>query len=309
MNFSLSSLQDWLHREYAQLLTSGAQLLLVLFGMRLQTRDGWLYCFFAIALVSVLAWLSTLYRLRALRNTPTSKIASAAQGYVELVGRGQAYCEKPLYSVLSRRPCLWCRYKIEQRDSRGNWEHTDSGQTYDSFVLRDDTGTCVIDPERAEIVTRHYRQWREDNYRYTEWNLLEGDIVYVIGQFSTQGGSTLAFNPRMEMNTLLTEWKQDIPGLLARFDLNKDGELSMDEWVLVQQAAKCEIDKTMSEMQLQPDVHYMSKPSDGRLYLIGNIPQQKLLRRYLIWSWVHLVIFFGALSGIGWVLQHGDFWS
>ena len=35
--------------------------------------------------------------------------------------------------------------------------------------------------------------------------------------------------------------------------------------------------------------------------------ENKLTRRYLLWSWAHLAIFFGALAGIGWVLQHGKF--
>ncbi len=309
MNFSFSFTQGVLRREYAQLLTSGAQLLLVLLGSRVNSYDGWLYCLSAIVLISVFAWSSLLYRLRALRDTPTSKIASAAQGYVELIGRGQPYCETPLLSVLGRRPCLWCRYKIEQRDSRGNWEKLESGQTDDSFILRDDTGICIIDPEHAEIVTQHYKQWQEDNYRYSEWILLERDVIYVIGQFCTQGGSTLEFDARAELNALLAEWKKDMPALLARFDLNKNGELDMDEWMLVQQAAKREVDKMMAGIRSQPEMHYLSKPSDGKLFLISNISQQQLSRRYLLWSWAHLVIFFGALSGLGWVLQHGEVWG
>lgn len=309
MNLSLSSLHDWLHREYAQLLTSGAQLLLLFLGLRLQTQAGWLFSFSAIALISVFAWLSVLYRLRALRNTPTSKIASAAQGYVELIGRGQAYCEQPLLSTLSRRPCLWCRHRVEERDTRNEWKVTVSGQTDDSFIICDDTGKCVVDPEYAEIVTQHYRQWQEDTYRYTEWILLERDMLYVIGQFSTQGGSTLAFDTRTEVSHLLGEWKKDMPALRKRFDLNEDGELNMNEWGLVQQAAWREVNKMMTEMRAQPDMHYVNKPADGKLYLISNLPQQKLTHRYLLWSWAHLIIFFAALGGIGWALQHPLLWA
>jgi hypothetical protein len=81
---------DMLRREYAQLVTSGAQLLLVLIGIHQHSRNGWLSCFSAIALISVFAWLSSLYRLRAIRETPISKITSAAQGYVELIACGVA---------------------------------------------------------------------------------------------------------------------------------------------------------------------------------------------------------------------------
>src|SRR5208282_4520391 len=148
------------------------------------------------------AWLSSLVRLRAIRDTPTSKIASAAQGYVELIGRGQQFGDTPLLSQLSRRPCLWCRYKTERRDFRGDWIKVDSGETIDSFILRDGTGECMIDPEQAEIITEHYEQWKLDNERYSEWSLDQNDLIYVIGQFRTQGGGTVEFDSHMEMNEL-----------------------------------------------------------------------------------------------------------
>jgi hypothetical protein len=294
---------DWLRREYAQLVTSGAQLLLVLIAIRIYSRNGWLYCLSMIALISVFAWLSALYRLRAIRETPISKIASAAQGYVELSGRGLPFCDVPLLSELSRRPCLWCRYKIERRGSKRQWEKIDSGETSDSFMLRDDTGECVIDPEHAEISTQHYEQWQEDDCRYTEWKLMQHDSIYVVGEFRTQGGSTVEFDTRVELNELLADWKKDMPDLLTRFDLNNDGELDMTEWSLARQAAKREVARMMREAQAQPDTNIISRPSDGKLFLISNLSRERLSRRYLFWALAHLVIFFGSLGGIGWVLQ------
>lgn len=300
------SLPDIIRREYAQLLTSGGQLLLLVLGIHLHTQNGWLFCCSMIVLVSVFAWLSLLDRLRTLRNTPISRIASAAQGYVALIGRGQPYSDTPLLATLSRLPCLWCCYKIEYRDSKGNWEKTDSGETNGSFVICDDSGECVIDPEHAEITTRHYERWIDEDYRYSEWKLMKQDVIHVVGQFSTDGASTLEFDNRVEMSSLLTEWKKDMPSLLARFDLNKDGALSMDEWALAQQAARREVDAMLKQARAQPDMHYVSKPKDGRVYLISNFSPQRLIRRYLLWSWLHLVIFLGSLGAIGWLLQHGD---
>ncbi len=298
---------DTLRREYAQLVTSGAQLLLVLIGFHLHSRSGWLYCLATIALVSVFAWQSSLNRLRAIRDTPTSKIASAAQGYVELIGRGEQFGDTPLLSELNQLPCLWHRYKIEQRDFENKWKKIDSGESSDSFILRDETGVCVIDPEQAEIITRHREQWMRDDYRYTEWKLIPQDRIYVIGQFRTQGGSTLEFDSRAELNALLDEWKKDMPTLRARFDLNNDGVLDEDEWFLARQAAKREVEKEMREAQAQPDINILGRPPDGKLFLISNLEQENLSRRYLLWTWAHLVIFFGALGGIGWALHYRDF--
>ena len=295
-----------LRREYAQLITSGAQLLLLIVGIKLESRNAWLVCLGLVALISLIAWLSALKRLRAIRDTPTSKIASAAQGYVELIGRGQPFGDVPLLSQLTQLPCLWYRYRIEQHGSREKWRTIESGESYDSFVLRDDSGECVVDPEQAEIITRHRDQWVKGDLRYTEWKLLKEDGIYVLGQFRTRS-CALEFNSRDELNALLAEWKKDMPALHARFDLNKDGTLDMDEWMHARQAALREVETRMREAQAQPDINLIGLPQDGRLFLISNLTPDKLSRRYLFWSWAHLVIFFGALGGIGWLLQAADF--
>lgn len=296
-----------LRREYAQLVTSGAQLLLLLVAVKLESRNGWLICLSIMALLSIMAWLSALKRLRAVRDTPTSRIASAAQGYVELAGRGVQFGETPLLGRLSALPCLWYRYKIERRTSKNKWQTIDSGESDDSFILRDDTGECIVDPEQAEIITRHRDQWHRGDHRYTEWKLLEHDSLYAIGQFRTQGGSTAEFNTREELGALLAEWKKDKPALHARFDLDNNGTLDMQEWMLARSAAKREIGRRMREARAAPDIHIVCQPRDGRLFLISNLGQNDLSRRYLFWTWAHLVIFFGALGGIGWLLQTPGF--
>ena len=295
-----------LRREYAHLVTSGAQLLLLLVGLKLESRNGWLICFSIMTAISILAWLSALSRLRTIRDTPTSKIASAAQGYVELTGRGHSFGD-PMLSKLSLLPCLWYRYRIEHRESEDKWKIVDSGESDDSFMLRDETGECVVDPEQAEILTRHRDQWHDGDYRYTEWKLIEHDNLYVIGAFRTQGGSSMDFDSREELGALLAEWKKDMPSLHQRFDLDGNGTLDMQEWMLARSAARREVAKMMREEQEQPDINIISRPREGELFLISNLDQDKLSRRYLLWSWAHLAIFFGALFGIGWVLQATDF--
>src|SRR3989338_5140937 len=295
-----------LRREYAQLVTSGAQLLLLFVGFHLESREGWLATLSVIALISLFAWLSALYRLRMVRDTPTSKVASAAQGYVELIGRGRPLGDIPLISKLRVLPCLWYRYKVEQRDSKDKWRTLDSGESSDSFLLRDDSGDCVVDPDHAEIVTKHRDQWIEGDYRYTEWKFIHNDSIYVIGDFRTRSLGA-EFDTRAELNALLAEWKKDMPALRERFDLNNDGELDMQEWMLARQAARREVAKKRREAHTQPDIHLIGRPRDGKLFLISNFTPEKLSRRYLFWGWAHLAIFFGALGGIGWLLQMPSF--
>lgn len=295
-----------LRREYAQLVTSGAQLLLLFVGIKLESREGWLGTLSVMALVSFFAWLSALKRLRAIRGTPTSKVASAAQGYVELTGRGKPFGGTPLISKLRMLPCLWYRYEVERRTSKDKWQTVDSGESSDSFLLRDDTGDCVVDPEYAEIITKHRDQWQDGDYRYTEWKFITDDSLYAIGEFRTRSGA-VEFDGRAELNALLAEWKQDKPALHARFDLNGDGVLDMQEWMLARQAARREVAKKKREAHAQPDIHLIGQPRDGKLFLISNLAPEGLSRRYLFWSWAHVVIFFGALGALGWLLQQGGF--
>ncbi len=291
-----------LRREYAQLVTSGAQLLLLFVGFQLESREGWLGTLAAMALVSFFAWLSALHRLRMIRDTPTSKVASAAQGYVELVGRGRHFGDITLISKLRALPCLWYRWKVERRTSKDKWETLDSGESTEPFVLHDDSGDCLIAPELAEIVTRHRDRWTEGDYRYTEWKLIMNDSLYAIGEFRTRRLGE-EFDERAELNALLAEWKHDMPDLHARFDLDRNGELDMQEWMLARRAAKREVAKRKREAHASPDVHMMGPSHDGRLFLVSNLTPEKLSRRYLFWSWAHLAIFFGALGGISWLLS------
>lgn len=293
-----------LRREYIQVVTSGGQLLLAAIGIHIGTRQGWEFCLPLMAIFSLFAWRSSLNRLRSIRDTPTSRIGSAAQGYVEIIGRGMSFGETPLLSQLRQLPCLWYRYEIEERN-RGKdreWRTIDKGESSDSFILRDSTGECVVDPEQAEISTIYRDHWNTGDMRYTEWKLLRNDQLYVLGEFQTHSVA-IEFDSNAELNTLLTEWKNDMPELRKRFDLNNDGELDMTEWALARKAAQREIAKKKREAETEPDLHIIKKPGDGKLYMISNLTPEDLSRRYLYWSWAHLLIFFAALGALGWVLQ------
>ena len=72
---------------YGRFITSGAHLLLLVAGLRIATRPGWIFCLAAITVISLFVWTVDFRRTRAVADTPTSRVASAPQGYVELFGR------------------------------------------------------------------------------------------------------------------------------------------------------------------------------------------------------------------------------
>lgn len=289
-----------LRRQYAQLITSGGQLLLLLAGFHFGSHQAWRWILALMAFISLLAWLSALHRKRLIIGTPTSRIASAAQGYVELLGRA---CPEgaPILGKCSLLPCLWYRYTVEKRNHKHEWRTVSSGESTAPFRLDDGSGTCVIDPAGAEIIARHKDTWQIGDERYTEWKILEGDEVYVLGEFKTLGGSHNLLTHDELVKQVLSEWKQNHANLLRRFDLDNNGMLDMDEWLLARQAAKREARKRLNEARAEPDTHFMLQPHDGRLYLISNLSPEKLARRYTLWTWLHLLIFFGALGGIVWL--------
>jgi hypothetical protein len=284
-----------LRREYGQLITSGGQLLLLFVGAKLESRPGWLACLALMALVSVFAWTSAFRRARAVVDTPTSKIASAAQGYVELRGAGKPFAGTPVLSPLTGLPCLWFRYRVERRNSDNKWVQESSGESDASFILDDGSGQCLVDPEGAEMLVSRRDTWTRDDHRYTEWLLLEHDSVYALGDFSTRGSVDLDLDASEDVKALLAEWKKKPEALLARFDLNKDGTLDMKEWELARRQARREVAQAQHETRQNAEVNILHVPEDDRMYLISDLEPDSLASKYRLWAWLHLAIFFGAL--------------
>lgn len=292
-----------LRQQYRQLITSGGQLLLLFAGFYLGSQKAWLWCLSGIAIVSLFTWYSALRRHRLIVGTPTSQIASAAQGYVELIGDA-APLGTPILGKYSFAPCMWYRYIVERKNSENEWKTEGRGESHAPFMLNDGSGNCVIDPQGAEIICANKETWRAGDYRYTEWKIFERDEVYSLGEFKTVGGSNHGLTHEQLVKEVLIEWKSDSENLLKRFDLDKNGHLDMDEWMLARQAAKREATKRFAAACAEPDTHFMLQPRDGRLFLISTLSPESLARRYAIWTWVHLIIFFAALSGMVWLGQH-----
>lgn len=280
--------------QYAGMLTSGAYLLLLVVGFKLDSIGGWIGVLGVTAAIGFIAWMSAYRRKRVITDTPTSKCASAAQGYVELFGRAEQHDGRVLLSKLSSLPCTWYWYRIEQREG-DKWKEIDSGRSSDTFLLADETGKCVIDPDYAEIITDRKKTWTRDDYRHTEWLIVPRDPLYAIGEFSTMGGPQLELDYKADLNALLTEWKKNQPQLLARFDLNRDGKIYLQEWELARREARREVEKRQTRMRLEDQsINIMRQPRDGRLFLISNLGPEALARKYTLWTAFHLLVFFLA---------------
>src|SRR5688572_1786002 len=87
---------------------SGAfHFVIIAIALQAESVEVWPYALLAMAVVSFVAWVANYRRYRQIHDLPTSKVASAAQGYVELAGHAEMIAGESISSRLSGTPCCW----------------------------------------------------------------------------------------------------------------------------------------------------------------------------------------------------------
>ncbi len=283
------------------------------------------------SLIGLVLGFIGLRRYRLIEDVPTARIRSAPQGYVELVGRAELLPGEPVVAPLSGTPCCWYRFRIERRiDDRQGWRTVRSGSSDDLFLLRDDTGECVVDVEGATIDTLHTQTWygqggvrghpvawraeqalgrpgrmiggllgglggMGSDHRYREEVILPGDPLYVIGWFHSLDDSDWAESERERTRELLREWKARPDTLRERFDHDRNGIIDQDEWEDARRAARRRAQEELAEARTHTHVHMISHHK-GRQFLVSNRPESALIRGY---RWQAGLGLGGFLLGLG----------
>lgn len=291
-------MQMWRDSAGAGLAASLAHLLLLAVAARIGSPAAWQVCLMLIALISFVAWILNFKRNRVIADTPTSRVDSAAQGYVELFGHASREREYLASNQLGGLPCVWYRFVTYERTADNKWREISRGASDTLFALEDGSGTCLIDPDHAEVKTTHRRTWHEGQYKHVEEMLKPGDALYALGEFSTVGGASTVLDARADVSALLAEWKRDQPTLLKRFDLDGDGSIDVREWELARRQAQREVERQHRELRQQKGVHVMRAPSDGRLFLLSNLSPAQLKLRYVLWGWFHLLVLGAAVTAL-----------
>lgn len=254
-------------------------------------------------------------RARIIEDTPTSRIRSAAQGYVELMGYGNTLDGPEIIAPLSKIPCTWFRYKVEKLGDKHD-EVVDSGVSEELFVLVGKTGRCVIDPEGAIVTPTVKRSWYSSSYendsgsilgyarryRFTEERMHPGDPLYAIGFFRSVGGESEVFNTAEEVRNLLVKWKKDQQKMFAMFDKNKDGVIDDHEWENVRKVASYFVRKKMIKRKVPPVTHILSKPENSRQpFLLSTKPAHELIKRFKLFSVATFIGFLTTGSFAAWM--------
>jgi hypothetical protein len=242
----------------------------------------------SIAVCAFIFWLSAYRRLRMTADVPTSTIAAAAQGYVELHGTAVAAPGDSLIGQLTRMPCVWNQFTILKEDKDGK-PYVDERSTRGvPFILRDKTGDCVIDPEKAEVICDRC----QSGHRWQEWSIRVGDPVYAIGYFSS-GGAAAERHVNMKVAYALAAQERDKAAYTARYDANQDGKVHRQEVALERDALRRE---AMKEYVGQGGVHTLGPAPDGRPFLVIGANHEDVDSRYRRLTVIHLCVFIASLG-------------
>jgi len=245
-------------------------------------------------------------RARILENTPTSKIRSAPQGYVEIIGKMQYLVNQPVEAPLTKEKCVWFSFKIEKKvrsysgkSPRSSWTTVEEEFSKRPFQCIDETGTCMINPAGAEVYPsrediwyggekwpvkgpkRHHSIFSSNSYRYTEKRLYADEPLYAIGNFHTVDPNKAQGNISDELRAVLALWKQDQEALLSKFDTNYDGQIDAQEWENVRNAAEQHIFEQRLKRADRPAINIMTKTDDFRRpYILSVKPQDNMVRSF-----------------------------
>jgi len=291
-----------LRSYHVEAITSCSYLSILAFAAYTYQHNTGVISLILLVAVSVFAWASSHKRASAIADTATSRIVSAAQGYVELYGRASVNPENLIKSPMSGIACIWFRYKVYSKDnSDREWRETSSGVSDTTFEISDGTGKCQVDPDYAEVISPDTRVSYQGIYKHVEEMLFAGGSIYVLGEFTTIGGANSVLSVREDVSDLLSEWKKDTVQLKKRFDLDGNGEIDMQEWELARNAAIREVEKMHREIRTESCVNVIRAPRDRRLFLISSMSPHKLRQRYQWWSYFHLAVLVLAVVAFFWL--------
>ena len=282
--------------------------------------------FFPAVLVTVTSFIAlfrALSHLRIITDTPTSLIRSASQGYAELHGITRMMDGEPIIAPLSGLRCVWYRFTVEEKtEGKGEWRLVENGTSTAIFHLDDGTGRCIVDPDGADVtpsITQHWRGnsrrpgglshergfWdefaRSGRYRYEESRIDEGSPLFAIGYLQgLASGDPGTVNDRVRQ--LVRRWKQDQAALKKRFDEDRDGLISSQEWEVALQLAEREVLTNWEEPAREAELNLIRKPPDGRPFVLSTIPEQKLIQGYRQRAWLSGAFFLLFGTAAVWAL-------
>lgn len=262
--------------------------------VQLWSTEIWIGC---IALAGCFLWWHGMRLRMLIKRLPTSRIASAPQGYVEIAGKA-ANAQRHFSDAADYY--LWRRTEFASRYDASGFRlfpfnlfyTTTSVEVTDTpFCVEDESGQALIVPAGAEVIcSRREVQYQGDDKVVRE-TILDGDPLYVLGNFATvrQDVDIVALTEK-----LISDWTMD-KAQLKRFDTNGDGYLWGRELMAMQREARRVAEEKAGEARSTEGINVVSLPADGRRFVLSNLAPDKLAGHYHWYLGLGLAM---ALTGV-----------
>ena len=265
-----------------------------------------------LAAVCFALWVRSMKAARRSEDIATTKIRSAAQGYVELFGMTRAPEGGVLKAPLTGRSCVWWQFRIAESAEEQS-AAIQVGESQKPFYIEDSTGRCLVYPEGAELTPSETRTWHSGStpqikdalgllsletarYYCTESVLLPNTRLYVLGEFKTVRKAPHALD---RMRERLAGWLSNRKKR-AILDVNQDGRIDDNEMEAARRAAMLDARREVGTAIGSED--RVVKPDDGRPFVIASRVKRTHVKERHIEAWLYLGGFFVFLLLIAWEL-------
>jgi len=280
---------------------------------------GYVVVFLGLGIWGFFWGFMRLRRKRMIENIPTSTVRGLALGLVELVGKAKR--AKLFRSPLTGAECVMYRYLVERYERRGRsstWVTVAKGDTlYCPFWLDDGTGKILVFPQSAELILpvdyqfttgwgktlpsnlsgfmdKHAIRCRglfgNRTLRFREWYISPDDTVYVLGV--AKKSLDYQADHKEKLMQRIRQLK-DNAEKMKQIDLNKDGQISQEEWDSA--VANLEQEILREEMQSyegeDPADVILTKGDIEKIFIISDYSQKELVKKL---SWQALGGVFGG---------------
>ncbi|MEM9603960.1 MAG: hypothetical protein AAGA11_13930 [Pseudomonadota bacterium] len=230
----------------------------------------------------------TQHRRKAhlITDTPTTAIATAAQGHVAVQGVARAREGVQHRPFRGMPECVWFAVSVvEVRRNRsvfasltewvgGYGDLPTASDMPAGFVIEDPSGHCVVRtaPGRVHCLSADVWEERIGNSIYTVQYLRPGAPVYVLGRFSSHRPDTGAEVRKARWLDRLRALKANRRELLARFDANADGDIDQHEWQAAKDAIQHDVDAELREDSIRSARHRIEPSHDTPLVVSNRRP-------------------------------------
>ncbi|MCM8829401.1 MAG: hypothetical protein NC824_00140 [Candidatus Omnitrophica bacterium] len=242
-----------------------------------------------------------LWTKRLIQNIPTSKIRSIAMGLVEI--NGIAIPDVLLTGPYTKASCVFYHILVERlvrTQKSTQWVKELELKTDIPFFVKDDTGAVIVDPSDVETDLPLRYTNIENGRRYREWNIMEGEPIYVLGTAKRLEG--IEEKMQKEVEARIKEIIEN-PDEKIKLDINKDMWIDEEEWRLAREKVKEEVRKEFEGIESNIKQGRYNIPDNlqnivigkgelDRHFIISNKSEKELVESY------KYKIFFSIFGGI-----------